>query len=119
MNITRGTTWRAGTFWCGSNWRSRGTSHRHGVLSPLRRRPLTAAQQALVRLPGAAGRCGNWSHWGQAGQAGVGAVVVWAHHVGKIVGQQGNQWLIQSGNDGHVVRTRVLSIAGAIAIRWG
>lgn len=61
----------------------------------------------------------NWSHWGQAGQAGVGAVVVWAHHVGKIVGQQGNQWLIQSGNDGHVVRTRVLSIAGAIAIRWG
>jgi hypothetical protein len=61
----------------------------------------------------------NWSHWGHAGPAGVGAVVVWAHHVGKIVGQEGDQWLIESGNDGHAVRTRVLSIAGAVAIRWG
>jgi hypothetical protein len=61
----------------------------------------------------------NWSHWGQAGPAGVGAVVVWPHHVGKIVGQQDGHWLIESGNDGHAIRTRVLSIAGAIAIRWG
>jgi hypothetical protein len=61
----------------------------------------------------------NWAHWGHSGPAGVGAVVVWAHHVGKIVGQQDGQWLIESGNDGRAVRTRVLSINNAIAIRWG
>jgi hypothetical protein len=61
----------------------------------------------------------NWAHWGQSGPAGVGAVVVWPHHVGKIVGQEGGEWVIESGNDGHRVRTRPLSIAGAIAIRWG
>lgn len=61
----------------------------------------------------------NWAHWGHSGAAGVGAVVVWAHHVGKIVGQENGQWVIQSGNDGHAVRTRPRSIAGAIAIRWG
>jgi hypothetical protein len=61
----------------------------------------------------------NWTHWGRSGPAGVGAVVVWSHHVGKIVGQENGQWIIQSGNDGHAVRTRVRSIAGAIAIRWG
>jgi hypothetical protein len=61
----------------------------------------------------------NWAHWGHSGPAGVGAVVVWSHHVGKIVGQQDGQWLIESGNDGHAVRTRVLSINNAIAVRWG
>ena len=61
----------------------------------------------------------NWAHWGQPGPAGVGAVVVWSHHVGKIVGEQDGQWLVQSGNDGHALRTRPRSIAGAIAIRWG
>ena len=61
----------------------------------------------------------NWAHWGQAGPAGVGAVVVWPHHVGKIVGREGGEWVIESGNDGNRVRTRPRSIAGAIAIRWG
>jgi hypothetical protein len=61
----------------------------------------------------------NWAGWGHAGPAGVGAVVVWAHHVGKIVGQEGGQWIIQSGNDGNRVRTRPLPIGRAIAIRWG
>jgi hypothetical protein len=61
----------------------------------------------------------NWVHWGQSGPAGVGAVVVWPHHVGKIVGQQDGNWIIESGNDGHALRTRPRSIAGAIAIRWG
>ncbi len=61
----------------------------------------------------------NWAHWGRPGPAGVGAVVVWAHHVGKIVGQENGQWVIESGNDGHALRTRSRSIAGAIAIRWG
>jgi len=61
----------------------------------------------------------NWVHWGHAGPAGVGAVVVWPHHVGKIVGQENGHWVIESGNDGHALRTRARSIAGAIAIRWG
>ncbi len=61
----------------------------------------------------------NWEHWGRPGPAGVGAVVVWPHHVGKIVGQEGGLWVIESGNDGHALRTRPRSIAGAIAIRWG
>src|ERR1700722_13908050 len=61
----------------------------------------------------------NWAHWGHSGPAGVGAVVVWSHHVGKIVGQQDGEWIIESGNDGHAVRTRPLSTAGAIAFRWG
>lgn len=61
----------------------------------------------------------NWAHWGQAGPVGVGAVVVWSHHVGKIVGQEDGNWIIESGNDGHALRTRPRSIAGAIAVRWG
>jgi len=60
----------------------------------------------------------NWEHWGRPGPAGIGAVVVWRHHVGKIVGQENGQWVIESGNDGHALRTRPRSIAGAIAIRW-
>jgi hypothetical protein len=61
----------------------------------------------------------NWALWGHGGPAGVGAVVVWPHHVGRIVGRQGGQWVIESGNDGHRLRTRPRSIAGAIAFRWG
>jgi hypothetical protein len=61
----------------------------------------------------------NWAHWGHAGPPGIGAVVVWAHHVGKIVGQENGQWIIQSGNDGNRVRTRPLPIGRAIAVRWG
>jgi hypothetical protein len=61
----------------------------------------------------------NWVHWGRSGPAGVGAVVVWPHHVGKIVGQNNGMWVIESGNDGHALRTRPRSIAGAIAVRWG
>ena len=62
----------------------------------------------------------NWAHWGHAGPPGVGAVVVWPHHVGKIVGQSENgMWIIQSGNDGgNQMRTRARSISGAIAFRW-
>lgn len=61
----------------------------------------------------------NWAHWGHAGAPGIGAVVVWPHHVGKIVGHENGMWVIKSGNDGHELRTRPRSIAGAIAIRWG
>jgi hypothetical protein len=61
----------------------------------------------------------NWAHWGRSGPVGVGAIVVWPHHVGKIVGQEDGRWVVESGNDGHALRTRPRSIAGAIAIRWG
>ena len=60
----------------------------------------------------------SWAHNGSnAGGPSVGAIVVWRHHVGKIVGNENGQWIIQSGNDGHAVRTRPRSIAGAIAFR--
>ena len=61
----------------------------------------------------------NWAHWGRPGPAGIGAVVVWSHHVGKIVGQENGQWIVESGNDGNRVRARPLPISNAIAIRWG
>jgi hypothetical protein len=61
----------------------------------------------------------NWAHWGRSGPAGVGAIVVWPHHVGKIVGKEGGMWVIESGNDDHATRTRTRPINGAIAIRWG
>jgi len=62
----------------------------------------------------------NWARWGHAGPPGIGAVVVWPHHVGKIVGQENGKWIVQSGNDGgNMMRTRPRSISGAIAFRWG
>ena len=60
----------------------------------------------------------SWAHYGSnAGGPTVGAIVVWRHHVGKIVGRENGQWIVQSGNDGHAVRTRARSLAGAIAFR--
>ena len=57
----------------------------------------------------------NWRNYGSAGSPQVGAVVVWRHHVGEIVGQASNgQWLVRSGNDGGAVRTRARSISGAV-----
>jgi len=62
----------------------------------------------------------NWAHYGAAAHGpSVGAIVVWSHHVGKIVGRAPNgEWVVQSGNDGHGVRTRPRSVARAIAFRW-
>jgi hypothetical protein len=59
----------------------------------------------------------NWAHWGHATTPHVGAIVVWRHHVGRIVAGRPGAWVINSGNDGHAVRTRQRSIAGAIAFR--
>jgi hypothetical protein len=60
----------------------------------------------------------SWAHYGvDAGGPAVGAIVVWRHHVGKIVAQNNGEWVVQSGNDGHAVRTRPRSLAGAIAFR--
>ena len=59
-----------------------------------------------------------WTHYGaNASGPAVGVIVVWRHHVGKIVGRENGQWLVQSGNDAHAVRTRPRSLAGAIAFR--
>ncbi|MGQ0455926.1 MAG: hypothetical protein ACT4OU_02565 [Hyphomicrobium sp.] len=57
----------------------------------------------------------NWRRWGSpAGGPMVGAVVVWAHHVGMITGRAANgQWIVKSGNDGGRVRERARSVAGA------
>jgi hypothetical protein len=84
-----------------------------------------------ARMPGAGGSCAGkwetirvlnsisqWAHYGSnVGGPSVGVIVVWRHHVGKIVGHENGQWIIQSGNDGRAVRTRPRSIAGAIAFR--
>jgi hypothetical protein len=62
----------------------------------------------------------NWASVGSnAGGPQVGAVVVWAHHVGVIRGgpNSNGEWLVESGNDGHAVRTRYRSLHGAIAFR--
>lgn len=57
----------------------------------------------------------NWRNYGSPASPQVGAVVVWRHHVGQIVGQAANgRWLVQSGNDGNAVRTRARSISGAV-----
>jgi hypothetical protein len=57
----------------------------------------------------------NWSKWGSPASPQVGAVVVWRHHVGMIVGRAANgKWLVKSGNDGGKVRTRARSVAGAV-----
>jgi len=62
----------------------------------------------------------NWVHYGRpAFGPAPGVIVVWRHHVGQIVGYASNgEWLVNSGNDGHAVRTRPRSLAGAIALRW-
>jgi hypothetical protein len=60
----------------------------------------------------------NWLHWGHPTAPRPGAVVVWWHHVGELVAHvRGDVWLVHSGNDGHAVRTRARSIAGAIGFR--
>lgn len=57
----------------------------------------------------------NWRNYGRPSSPQVGAVVVWRHHVGEIVGRAGNgQWIVRSGNDGGAVRTRARSVSGAI-----
>lgn len=60
----------------------------------------------------------NWAHRGTATSPQIGAVVVWAHHVGLITGRASNgEWVVKSGNDGHQVRERPRSVGGAIAFR--
>jgi hypothetical protein len=74
-----------------------------------------------------AGRPGAWCGWYMRGQVGsdpgpsYNLARSWAHYGsdagGPSVGQENGQWIVQSGNDGHGVRTRPRSLAGAIAFR--
>jgi hypothetical protein len=60
----------------------------------------------------------SWAKYGEnAGGPSVGTIVVWRHHVGKIVAHENGRWIVHSGNDGRAVRTRPWSLAGAIAFR--
>jgi hypothetical protein len=57
----------------------------------------------------------EWARYGRpAGGPQIGAIVVWHHHVGRITGHDGKNWIVTSGNDGHAVRTRPRSVAGAV-----
>jgi hypothetical protein len=57
----------------------------------------------------------NWRHYGKPAAPQVGAIVVWPHHVGEIVGQTAKgQWIVLSGNWGHGVRRHVMSLKGAL-----
>ncbi len=62
----------------------------------------------------------NWARVGSPAQGpAVGTIVVWRNHVGRIVGETSRgEWVVNSGNDSHAVRTRVRSLRGAIAFRW-
>jgi hypothetical protein len=60
----------------------------------------------------------NWARWGRPANPGPGVMVVWPHHVGMITGRTADgEWIVKSGNDGHAVRERPRSLAGAIAFR--
>jgi hypothetical protein len=60
----------------------------------------------------------NWAHYGRAAaSAGVGVIVVWSHHVGKIVGRSGRDWIILSGNVNGTVQAQPFSLSGVIALR--
>lgn len=59
----------------------------------------------------------NWARVGTPTSAHVGAVVVWPHHVGRIVGEENGRWVVRSGNVDGGVRSTIRSLAGAIAVR--
>lgn len=61
----------------------------------------------------------NWAHWGSPSSLHPGAVVVWNHHVGEAAAGEcpAGRVMLHSGNDGHAVRTRCVSLRGVIAIR--
>ena len=77
----------------------------------------------VVTDPGRAfNRACEWLRYGTPTFPRVGAIVVWCskshHHVGKITGTDANgNFIVKSGNDGHAVRERVRSVAGA-SFRW-
>jgi hypothetical protein len=87
------------------------------------RRPSAWCGWWMRRHLGVANVAGNlarwWASFGRpAGGPEIGALVVWRHHVGIITGRTSDgRWVVKSGNDGHAVRERPRSVAGAIAFR--
>lgn len=76
------------------------------------------ARQRLGVADRSYNRARHWLHYGRPTPAVVGAVVVWPHHVGIIVGKDSNgRWLIESGNDGGRVKTRVWDLRGVLGYR--
>lgn len=63
----------------------------------------------------------NWTHYGHSTFAHVGAIAVWSHHVGEVASGQcpAGAIMLHSGNDGHTVRTRCVSLRGVLAFREG
>ena len=59
----------------------------------------------------------DWRYVGSPTSPHIGAVVVWSYHVGRIVGQQGGEWVVESGNFNGGVATVPMSLRGAIAFR--
>lgn len=60
----------------------------------------------------------NWARIGRATTARVGAIVVWPHHVGLIVGPCGNgRCVVKSGNYNNRVATVSMNVRNAIAFR--
>lgn len=60
----------------------------------------------------------NWQHVGRAAQPAAGVIVVWRHHVGRIVEViRPGVAIVESGNDGGIVRRRARPISNAIAFR--
>lgn len=56
----------------------------------------------------------TWYKYGRPTGPQIGAIVVWPHHVGMIVGKTSKgQWLVKSGNDGGKVKTRVWNLRNA------
>jgi hypothetical protein len=61
----------------------------------------------------------HWLTWGHASGPQVGAVAVWRHHVGRIVGVCDGGYLLQSGNDGDGNRagTHCRNMRGVVGYR--
>lgn len=59
----------------------------------------------------------NWRYRGRPSGPHTGAIVVWPHHVGLIVGKTGSRWIVKSGNWNNRVAVVPMSLRGAIAFR--
>lgn len=60
----------------------------------------------------------NWAHYGRPTNPHPGAIVVWRHHVGIIVGPCGaGRCVVKSGNYNNRVATVSMNVRNAIAFR--
>jgi len=61
-----------------------------------------------------------WAHYGHSANGPAsGVIAVYRHHVGIVISvPRPGRMVMQSGNDGHAVRTRERSTRGVIAWRW-